>query len=379
MANTGKYDEVLNSIRWLAGRNPSGVPLDVADDVARAAMRDMPVRGEGFVMDPPPNYSSADRFRDEQTAIAERAIRGTTTSPDALYDSAGRSLPEGVRGWPAGTESWAAPPTRFDGIEVGPLDSAPDFELGSPLWNQLHKSSNSYENLLRNRTPNLRNQNPQLSRIAGQELRDRASAATASRAADAQRAQGMREGLGELGAAAATVGIGAGLSSMYPSGESPAPGDMTDTSGTEDLAAESRPAPSVEPDMPPEEQEFADRFKRQYLAREAKRNAPVDYSFQARELMSKLNAMRKAAGGEVPEAKQMMAEIDRLLEMSNQQKNAPGYKPAMPTDYHGEAQRLLQDLNARRMEAGGEVADTQKVMAEVRRLQAMGDQMRNAR
>jgi hypothetical protein len=131
--------------------------------------------------------------------------------------------------------------------------------------------------------------------------------------------------------------------------------------------------------MPPEEQEFADRFKRQYLAREAKRNAPVDYSFQARELMGKLNAMRRAAGGEVPEAKQMMAEIDRLLGMSNEQRNSPSYKPAMPTDYHAEAQRLLQDLNARRMEAGGEVADTQKVMAEVRRLQAMGDQMRNAR
>jgi hypothetical protein len=164
----------------------------------------------------------------------------------------------------------------------------------------------------------------------------------------------VREGLGELGAAAATVGIGAGLSSMYQSGESPAQGDMTDTSGTEDLAAESSPPPAT-----PE--------------------APVDYSFQARELMGKLNAMRRAAGGEVPEAKQMMAEIDRLLAMSNQQKNAPGYKPPMPTDYHGEAQRLLQDLNARRMDAGGEVADTQKVMAEVRRLQAMGDQMRNAR
>jgi len=139
---------------------------------------------------------------------------------------------------------------------------------------------------------------------------------------------------------------------MYPSGETPAQGDMTDTSGTEDLAAESSPPPAT-----PE--------------------APADYSFQARELMGKLNAMRRAAGGEVPEAKQMIAEIDRLLGMANEQRNAPGYKPPMPTDYHGEAQRLLQDLNARRMEAGGEVADTQKVMAEVRRLQAMGDQMRN--
>jgi len=341
-----KWDETLDVIRRLAGRPAAGVPLDVADDVMAAARR------------------------------------GTTTSPDALYDATGRSLPEGVSGWPRGTESFATPyvpPSRFDGIEVGPLDSAPDFELGSPLWHQLDKGSRANDNLRRGRTPNLRNQDPQLARIAGQDINAANSAARSTRAADAQRAQGMREGLGELGAAAATVGVGAGLSSMYPSGESPAQGDMTDTSGTEDLAAESRPAPSVEPDMPPEEQEFADRFKRQYLAREAKRNAPVDYSFQARELMGKLNAMRKAAGGEVPEAKQMMAEIDRLLGMANQQKSAPSYKPAMPTDYHAEAQRLLQDLNARRMEAGGEVADTQKVMAEVRRLQAMGDQMRNAR
>lgn len=313
-----KWDDTADFIRGLLRRPAAGVPLDVADDVLAAARR------------------------------------GTTTSPDALYDAAGRSLPEGVRGWPAGTESWAAPPPRFDGIEVGVLDSAPDFELGSPLWHQMDKGYRANDNLRRGRTPNLRNQDPQLARIAGQEINATNDAARASRAATAERSQGVREGLGELGAAAATVGIGAGLSSMYPSGETPAQGDMTDTSGTEDLAAESSPPPST-----PE--------------------APADYSFQARELMGKLNAMRRAAGGEVPEAKQIMAEINRLLEMSNQQKNAPSYKPPMPTDYHGEAQRLLQDLNARRMEAGGEVADTQKVMAEVRRLQAMGDQMRNAR
>ena len=106
---------------------------------------------------------------------------------------------------------------------------------------------------------------------------------------------------------------------------------------------------------------------------------PADYSFQARELMNKLNAMRRQAGGEIPEAPQMMAEINRLLGMSNQQRNAPGYQPAMPTDHHGQAQMLLQKLNAMRMEAGGEVPEAQQIMAAVRRLQAMGDQMRNAR
>jgi hypothetical protein len=216
----------------------------------------------------------------------------------------------------------------------------------------MDKGYRANDNLRRGRTPNLRNQDPQLARIAGQEINATNSAARATRAADTQRAQGIREGLGELGAAAATVGIGAGLSSMYPSGESPAQGDMTDTSGTEDLAAESSP--------PPETPE-----------------APADYSFQARELMGKLNAMRRAAGGEVPEAKQMMAEIDRLLGMSNQQRNAPSYKPPMPTDYHAEAQMLIQKLNAMNQEMGGMSPETPKIMAEVRRLQAMGDKMRN--
>lgn len=157
-----------------------------------------------------------------------------------------------------------------------------------------------------------------------------------------------------LAAGAAGLG-GVGIYSMMDGDPdaSHASGDITDTSGTAELASESSPPPLV--------------------------NGPPDYSFQARQLIEELNAMRRAAGGEVPEAKAMMAEINRLLAMSNKQKNAPGYQPAMPTDYHGEAQRLLQKLNADRMEAGGEVPHTQEVMAEVRRLQALGDQQRNAR
>lgn len=163
-------------------------------------------------------------------------------------------------------------------------------------------------------------------------------------------------GRGALTAAAGAGLGGIGIYSMMDGepDELQASGDMTDTSGTEALAEESRPVPATV-------------------------EGPPDYSFQARELMAKLNAMRRKAGGEVPEAKAMMAEINRLLDLSNKQKNAPSYEPTMPTDYHGEAQRLLQKLNARRMEVGGEVPETQQVMAEVRRLQALGDQQRNAR
>lgn len=163
-------------------------------------------------------------------------------------------------------------------------------------------------------------------------------------------------GRGALTAAAGAGLGGIGIYSMMDGepDELQASGDMTDTSGTEALAEESRPVPATV-------------------------DGPPDYSFQARELMNQLNAMRRQAGGEVPEAKAMMAEINRLLDLSNKQKNAPGYEPPMPTDYRGEAQRLLQTLNARRMEVGGEVPETQQVMAEVRRLQALGDQQRNAR
>jgi hypothetical protein len=281
------------------------------------------------------------KYDDAATFIRGLLRRPSAGVPMELADDV---LAAARRGNPGGMS--------FDGIDVGALDPAPDFELGSPLWHQMDKGYRANDNLRRGRTPNLRNQDPQLARIAGEDIRSRNADALAQRADDAQRAQGMREGLGELGAAAATVGIGAGLSSMYPSGESPAQGDMTDTSGTEDLAAESSPPPATQ-------------------------EAPADYSFMARELMGKLNAMRRAAGGEVPEAPQVMAEIDKLLAMSNEQKNAPSYKPAMPTDYHAEAQMLIQKLNAMNQEMGGMSPETPQIMTEVRRLQAMGDKMRN--
>jgi hypothetical protein len=163
-------------------------------------------------------------------------------------------------------------------------------------------------------------------------------------------------GRGALTAAGATA-IGGGIAwNMWPreDGERPAMGDMTDTSGTEALAEESRPVPATV-------------------------DGPPDYSFQARELINQLNAMRRQAGGEVPEAPAMMAEINRLLDLSNKQKNAPGYEPPMPTDYHGEAQRLIQKLNAMNQEVGGMSPETPRIMAEVRRLQALGDEQRNAR
>jgi hypothetical protein len=419
-----KVDDVIETIRRLAGRAPSGVPINVSDDVARAAAANLDpqavqLTGAEVWSDPArgmsPGLAAALRDAPAGDPAAEAVKVYVRGKPDfsgveassAWHDPEWRHVAREVESdgfpdiyrenWPvhsgvSGKQVQLSPaaqrqlnsargtgPADFSGIDIGPLDSAPDFELGSPLWHQLDKGWRANDNLRRGRTPNLRNQDPQLARVAGDAIRTKNADAASARAADAERADSIRGGLGELGAAAATVGVGAGLASLYPSGEKPAQGDLTDTSGNADLVEESRPAPKVDSELPPDEQEFADRFKRQYLAREAKRNAPADYSFQARELMDQLNTMRRAAGGEVPEAKAMMAEINRLLELSNKQRNAPDYEPPMPTDYRGEAQRLLQKLNARRMEVGGEVPETDQVMAEVRRLQALGDRQRNVR
>ena len=284
-------------------------------------------------------------------------------------------------------EAFLSPGTRvpegpdFSGIEAGPLASPPDMGLGSPLWNQMDQRARAFDNIRRGRTGNLRNQNPQIAAIAGDGIRTRDAAGVAARQADEAAALGRRQGAAELGVAGAVAGAGL----LLPNSGERSADAVTDTGGAAELAAASRPAPEVTAED--EEAAFTDRFKRQYLAREAKRAAPAmppadlppDYSFQARELMDKLNAMRRQAGGEIAEAPQMMAEINRLLGMSNQQRNAPGYQPAMPTDHHGQAQMLIQQLNDMRRKAGREVPEAQQIMAEVRRHQAMGDQMRNAR
>ena len=340
------YNQVGDMIRGLLARNTGGVPLDVSDAVARAAMR------------------------------------GTTTSPSALYDASGRSLPEGVPGWPAGTGAFASPGVPLDvsddvvraampdfsGVTRGPALMPPDLSHASPLHLDMQAAKRRYDNMRYNRTPNLRNQDPQLTRIAGDDIRTTNAARQNQMTGDAEFSQGARN-LAGAGAGGLAV---LGAANLMPGDLSFSPDD------TAGLAEESRPVPSVEatPDEAPAMPRAAPTTPE---AAPPAPEMPADYSFQARELMDKLNAMRRQAGGEVPEAPQMMAEINRLFGMSNKQRNAPGYQPAMPTDHHGQAQMLLQKLNAMRMEAGGEVPEAQQIMAEVRRHQAMGDQMRNAR
>ena len=102
---------------------------------------------------------------------------------------------------------------------------------------------------------------------------------------------------------------------------------------------------------------------------------------QAHELIAKLNLMRRNAGGEVPEAPAMQREINRLLAMSNQTMAAAsrGEVAMAGNDPHAQATRLLAQLNQMRREAGGEVPQAQQIMAEVARLNRLGDAQRNAR
>lgn len=157
-------------------------------------------------------------------------------------------------------------------------------------------------------------------------------------------------------APAAVAGIGGGLAIdrlvREPATEADA---ITSPSTNEDLVEETRPAPKVVT-APVDE-------------------GPPDYSMQAKQLIDQLNAMRRRAGGEVPEAKAMMQEIQRLLDLSNKQRNDASYKPRLESGDPGEqAIKLMQDLNARRRQAGGEVPDAQRVLQEITRLQRLSDE-----
>lgn len=271
--------------------------------------------------------------------------------------------------------------------DIAPLASTagPDMPLGSDLWHQMDKSARGYENIVKGRTGNLRNQNPQLTKIAQQNIQA-ANARSAQSQAQMLASEKMLRDYAVGGAALAGAGaLGAGASALYQPGKNGTlPADAAEST-TADLAAESRPAPAVaatdEDGIPTDEAAFTEMFKRQYQEREDKRQAKgkggyADPSDKAKAILDDLNARRRTAGREVPEAAKMEAEANSFLALSNSQRNAPGYKPRNASDPREQAQILLQKLNADRMEAGGEVPHSQQVLAEVRRLQAMGDQQR---
>lgn len=158
-------------------------------------------------------------------------------------------------------------------------------------------------------------------------------------------------------AAAAGIGGAIGIGLMGGGG-----GSGTDA----DLAAESSPLP----DVPVDDVEPT-------VAR-----APADYSMRARFLINRLNDMRRAAGGEVPGAAVMLQEIDRLLALGNQTRRATAV--AAPQDdasrLYQQAQSLIDQVNQMyRRGMSPNSPEVQRVMAQVRQLQAQGDAIRNRR
>jgi hypothetical protein len=341
----------LNSIddliRRLGGGMPSAGRVDaqLSPDVARSldGMTSAPyLRGERVVFVDPAGNARATSYLDELAAGRR-----------AWYERFGFD-PQSVN--PA--ESVGSVARRMD----AGAPQAPDMSIEGDLFGDMYKSAGAYDNLRKGRTTNLRNSGGDLARIAGENIRRADDAAR-----QAQITGKLQDDLQKAAVGGALIGGAGGLAYMATPGTAPkmpaasADDAISDPADNAALADETSPAPAVPatPDVP-------------------EPSAPKpDYSYQARVLTNQLNAMRKKAGGEVPEAPAMQKEIQRLLDMANAERNAPGYEETLPADYHAQARLLLKQLNDMRSQAGGEVPQAREIMAEVQRLQALGDAQRN--
>jgi hypothetical protein len=177
-------------------------------------------------------------------------------------------------------------------------------------------------------------------------------------------ARNVAKGVAERLPPAVAGGLAAGLGvrfAMEPGslGDSETMGAEPATSqATADLAAEQNPPPSV-------------------MTQEPEAMSPRD---QAMAMIADLNRMRREAGGEVAEAPAMQKEINRLLGQSNQAAAAASRGAvAVGGGPREQAQTLLSQLNAMRRQAGGEVPQAQQILREVARLNALSDRQTNAR
>lgn len=311
-------------------------------------------------------------------ALARRVVG----SPEAMARLQ-RAAAQGPEAMAAEARRMAAGPS-FDGIEAAPPRPA-DLGVGSDDWTAMARSADSVAPARLRQQANIlpggrRGPNPagDLKRIAADNIES-------LRAASRQ----PTPNVAPAGLAAAAVGTGIMLA---PKGmdleESGNPADLQDEpvsssapfseevlggATPEDLM---RPIPSLQPKAP-----VAPPAAKPQATPPSP--APADYSLQARELINKLNAMRRAAGGEVPEAPAMMKEINRLVAMGNEQRRDPGYShpQADPArDPYQQARNLIAQVN-NMYRAGYRPGspEVERVMAEVRRLQAEGDAIRNRR
>jgi hypothetical protein len=183
------------------------------------------------------------------------------------------------------------------------------------------------------------------------------------------------------GAVAGGLGAGLGLGTLLPEDAFDSAGGAT----TADLAAETRPAPSVTADEP----------------EPAVVQGPPDYSAQARSLIARANDIQRAEGRQTPESMALTREADRLYEMAAEGRRS-GTQPAiMPveqqnaqtssiqrnarqemqanqgTDYRSQARRLMAELNMRSSQGNIPQAEYSRMKAEIDRLFSMADQQTN--
>lgn len=263
-------------------------------------------------------------------------------------------------------------------LDVPPLRTdAPGISLDSPLFADMARSADSLDpGRLRQRAnviPGGRRGDPNpagdLKRIAAQNIDEARAAADAARRQSPQLDNAYR-----LGGGLALVGAGAGLTQLAAPGTGPAQPKQEEpvelqSGGEADLVNEQRPAPEVPAtDVTPEPTVV---------------KAPEDYGMQARSLINRLSDMRRQAGGEVREAPAMMKEIDRLLALSDTQRNQPKYTypDADPArDPMQQAHGLIQKVNEMyRQGYRPNSPEVQRIMAQVRQLHAQGDAIRNNR
>jgi hypothetical protein len=345
--------------------NPARYADDVADGIRRL------LSNSGVVLPPPGAARAAGNAADVviDPDIAARAAR--QMNPDF----------SNVQGIPDAVLPFTDPSVvaRLDGAMP---PAPPNMDLGTPLFDQMSKSAGAFDNTLKGRTANLRNQPfAKPAQAAIQDANARSAKMRAGMQAAAERGEVMKD-VGTIGGMVTGAGaLGAGALALTSQGTAPkmpaapaapptpppAPparkrvdplfedkGALTNTGGTAELANEARPVPAV-----------------------ATSNDP---RAQAQELIKQLNAGHRAGTITPAQDQQMRAEIDRLLALSNQKRNAMTPQQARGSnDPHMQAQALIAQLNEMRaaQPGGGEVPQAQQMMAEVRRLQAMGDQQRN--
>lgn len=153
-------------------------------------------------------------------------------------------------------------------------------------------------------------------------------------------------------------------------------------SDTADLAAETRPVPSVATQEEP---------------------AVVDYAAMAREKIRQANEIQLREGRVTPESAALANEANALYQKAAEGRRTGSQPPIMPveqqnaqtsairaqasqmaaanqgSDYRSQARRLLAELNARASEGTLTAGERQQMMAEINRLYALADAQANQR